>query len=130
SGITVAPGSSHLAIVTGEFGGSSFAVLQLPSTSGPGTGTPAIVDYAYVQSICGVSAGLDPHTISAYTSGNDGRAYGVMASGGPPPTKLAVLDLAAIMAAPRNPGTHTVTGVGSQICDSTTPTLVRFVPVP
>ena len=128
SGITVAPGSSHLALVTGEFGGSAFAVLQLPSTSG--SGTPTIVDYAYVPAICGVAAGLDPHTVTAYTSGNDGKAYGVMASGGPPPTALAVLDLAAILAAPRNAGTHTVTGVGGQICDTTTPTLVRFVAVP
>ncbi len=130
SGITVAPGSSHLAIVTGEFGGSSFAVLQLPAVSGPGTGTPNIVDYAYVAGICGVNAGLDPHTISAYTSGNNGRAYGVMASGGPPPDKLAVLDLAAILAAPRLPGTNTVAAPGGQICDTSTPTLVRFVAVP
>ena len=128
SAVTVAPGSSHLAVVTGEFGGSSFAVLKLPSTSG--SGTPSIVDYAFVPSICTVSAGLDPHTITAYTSGNDGKAYAVMASGGPPPNKLAVLDLAAVLAAPRNAGTHTVTGVGGQICDTTTPSLVRFVAVP
>jgi len=127
SGITSAPGSSHLAIATGEFGGSSFAVLQLPSTSG--SGTPTIVDYAYVSGICGFSAGFDPHTITAYTSGNDGRAYAVMANwitGAP--SSLAVLDLAAILAAPRSGGTHTV--AAGTICDSTTPTLVRFVPVP
>ena len=123
SGITVAPGSSHLAIVTGEFGGSSFAVLQLPSTSG--TGTPNFVDYAFVSGICTVNAGLDPHTISAYTSPNDGKAYGVMASGGPPPDKLAILDMAAVLAAPRTAGTHTV--AGGAIC---TGPLVRFVPVP
>jgi hypothetical protein len=127
SGITVAPGSSHLAVVTGEFGGSAFAVLQLPSTSG--SGTPTISDFAYVSGICNLSAGFDPHTISAYTSGNDGKAYGVMVgytSGAP--TSLAVLDLAAIMAAPRNAGTNTV--AGGQICNTTTPNLVRFVPVP
>jgi hypothetical protein len=126
SGITVAPGSSHLALVTGEFGGSSFAVLQLPSTSG--SGTPGIVDFAFVSGICGVSAGLDPHTVTAYTSGNDGKAYGVMASGGPPPSALAVLDLAAILAAPRNSGTNTV--AAGTICPSSTPSLVRFVAVP
>jgi hypothetical protein len=126
SAVTVAPGTSHLAIVTGEFGGSSFAVLQLPSTSG--VGTPSIADYAYVTGICGVNAGRDPHTITAYTSPNDGKAYAVIASGGPPPSELAVLDLAAILAQPRNAGTHTVTA--SPICDTTPGGLVRFVPVP
>src|SRR5664280_1732033 len=32
SGISVAPGSAHLGIVTGEFTGNVFAVLQLPAT--------------------------------------------------------------------------------------------------
>lgn len=103
SGISVAPGSSHLAIVTGEFGGNRFAVLQLPSTSG--TGTPDILDYAVAAMPSlptgGVfSSGLDPHTITAYTSPNDGKAYGVMANS-PPPTHLGVIDLAAVLAAPR-----------------------------
>ena len=127
SGITVAPGSSHLGLVTGEFGGSSFAVLQLPATSG--SGTPTIVDYAFVSGICGLSAGFDPHTVTAYTSGNDGRAYGVMADWATgAPSRLAVLDLAAILAAPRSAGTHTV--AGGAICNTSTPSLIRFVPVP
>jgi len=128
SAVTVAPGTSHLAIVTGEFGGSSFAVLQLPSASG--SGTPNITDFAYVTGICGVNAGLDPHTITAYTSPNNGKAYAVIASSssfGPPPNRLAVIDLAAVLAAPRNAGTNTV--AGGAICD-TTGSLVRFVPVP
>ena len=107
SGITVAPGTSHLATVTGEFGGSSFAVLQLPATSG--TGTPSIVDYAFVPCIGGLSAGLDPHTVSAYTSPNDGKAYTVFASS-PPPSELMVADMAAILALPRSAGTNTVIG--------------------
>jgi hypothetical protein len=127
SGITVAPGSSHLALVTGEFGGSSFAVLQLPATSG--SGTPTIVDYAYVTGICGLSAGFDPHTVTAYTSGNDGKPYGVMADWVTGvPSRLAVLDLAAILAAPRTAGTHTV--AAGTICNTTTPGLIRFVAVP
>jgi hypothetical protein len=126
SGITVAPGSSHLAAVTGEFGGSSFAILQLPSTSG--SGIPALVDYAYVSCIVGVSAGLDPHTVSAYTSPNGvGKAYTVFASGGPPPDKLAVVDMAAVLAMPRVAGTHTVIGTsGSCLADGDG--FVRFVP--
>ena len=110
SGMVIAPGSSHLGIVTGEFGGSSFVVIQLPSTSGPGTPPPTVLDYAFVPCLSGVSAGLDPHTVSAYTSPNDGKAYGVFASGGPPPSSLAVVDLAGILARPRTAGTHTVIG--------------------
>ncbi len=126
NGITVAPGSSHLAIVTGEFGGSSFAVMQLPATSG--SGTPTLVDYAYVSGICGFSAGFDPHTISAYTSGNNGRAYSVMVGySGSTPNRLAVVDMAAVLAAPRS-GANTV--AGGAICDTTTPSLIRFIPVP
>ena len=73
----MAPGSAHLGIVTGEFGGNTFAVLQLPSTSG--SGTPTIVDYA-VAVIPGFSSGFDPHTITAYTSPNNGKAYGLLAN--------------------------------------------------
>jgi hypothetical protein len=107
SGVTVAPGSGHLATVTGEFGGSSFSVLKLPSTSG--SGTPAIVDYAYVPCITGFSAGVDPHTVSAYTSPNDGKAYTVFASS-PPPTQLILADMAGILARPRTADGHTVIG--------------------
>jgi hypothetical protein len=107
SGVTVAPGSAHLATVTGEFGGSSFSVLQLPATSG--SGTPAIVDYAYVPCITGFTAGLDPHTVSAYTSPNDGKAYTVFASS-PPPSILMVADMAGILARPRMADGHTVIG--------------------
>jgi hypothetical protein len=119
SGAVIAPGSSHLGIitVTGEFGGSSFVVITLPSTSGPGTPAPTILDYAFVSCLTGVSAGLDPHTVSAFTSPNDGKAYGVFASGGPPPSSLAVVDLAGILARPRTAGTHTVIGdPGSGSC--------------
>jgi hypothetical protein len=41
-GLAVATGS-HIAIVTGEFGGSGFGAIQLPSTSG--SGTPSISDW-------------------------------------------------------------------------------------
>jgi hypothetical protein len=112
SGISVAPGSSHLAVVTGEFGGSSFAVLQLPSTSG--SGTPGLVDYAFTfvpgnpaGGPCGFfSSGRDPHTLTAYTSPNDGKPYAVFVGNGA--SCLARVDMAAVLAAPRNPGTHTV----------------------
>lgn len=102
SGIAVAPGSGHLAVVTGEFGGRSFAVLQLPSTSG--SGTPTILDYAVAlipsSTECGTfSSGLDPHTVTAYTSPNDGKAYALFANNGA--SCLARIDLAAVLAATR-----------------------------
>jgi hypothetical protein len=125
SGVTVAPGSSHVATVTGEFGGSSFSVLQLPSTSG--SGTPAIVDYAYVNCITGFSAGLDPHTVTAYTSPNDGKPYTVFASG-PPPSTLVVVDMLAILARPRAGDGHTIippSGAGG--CLANGDGITRFV---
>jgi hypothetical protein len=131
SGVTVAPGSSHLATVTGEFGGSSFSVLQLPATSG--TGTPGIVDYAYVNCVSGFNAGTDPHTVSAYSSPNNGKAYTVFASSAPP-TTLLLADMAAILAMPRNADGHTVTPTPGDSfgCLSTTAapgnTVLRFVP--
>lgn len=107
SGIAVAPGS-HLAIVTGEFGGSAFGVLQLPSTSG--SGTPAIPDWiqTYVPnepSGASFSMGDDPHTVSAYTSPNSGKALGVMSDDAR--AFLVVVDLQGLLTAPRN-GAHTV----------------------
>jgi hypothetical protein len=115
SGISVAPGGGHLGIVTGEFGGQSFAVFQLPSAPATGGTPPTFVDWAYVTSLPntpdgrGFSAGFDPHTVTAYTSPNNGNAYGVIvdwATG--VPTYLAVIDLQKILAAPRLAGTHTV----------------------
>jgi hypothetical protein len=121
SGVSVAQGSSHLAVVTGEFGGSSYAVVQLPSTSG--SGTPNVVDYAYVPSItCGAPtcfegafvAGLDPHTVTAYTSGNNGKAYALMA--GDAATVLAQVDMACVIALPRTGDGHTVADGDAHTC--------------
>jgi hypothetical protein len=119
-GISVAQGSSHLAIVTGEFGGNSFAVLQLPATSG--SGTPNLKDWAYVASSvfpnepdgAVFSAGMDPHTVTAYVSPNTGKATALMASG-PPPNCLAVIDMAAVLSAPRASDGHTVTSLASGV---------------
>jgi hypothetical protein len=101
SGSAVAQGSGHLAVVTGEFGGNTFAVLKLPATSG--TGTPSLVDYAIAQipssTACGTfSAGFDPHTVTAYTSPNTGDSYAVFAgySGGVPAC-LAVVDMSTVI---------------------------------
>jgi hypothetical protein len=102
SGSAVAQGSGHLAVVTGEFGGNTFAVLKLPPA--PGTAVPALVDYAVAEipnnAACGgaFSAGFDPHTITAYTSPNNGDSFAVFAGySGSVPTCLAVVDMSTVI---------------------------------
>ncbi len=110
-GIAIAPGTTHLGIVAGEFGGSGFGAIQLPSKAG--TGTPNLVDYVAATLPTtpdgfGFSTGYDPHTTTAYTSPNDGKAYGVMADWATgTPKYLAIIDLQALLSAPRT-GAHTV----------------------
>jgi hypothetical protein len=127
SGVSSAPGTNHLAVVTGEFGGSAYAALLLPSTSG--SGTPALADYAYVSSMPNTpdgnyfSAGYDPHTVTAYTSPNTSKSYAVFADyATDPPDYLGVVDLACVLAQPRTAGTHNVIGNASAC--------VRYVAVP
>lgn len=113
SGAAVAPGGQHLGVVTGEFGGSSFAVIKLPSTSG--SGTPALADYAYVCGVSGFSAGFDPHTLTAYVSPNTGLSYALFANWPNDfgPTSLLQADLAGILALPRLADGHTIVGDSS-----------------
>ena len=133
-GISVAPGSGHLGLVTGEFGGNTVTVFQLPATSG--SGTPALADYAYftlpsTPDGFAFTAGFDPHTITAYTSPNSGKAYGVLADwegyylGGPiNTTYLAVVDLAGLLAQDRGGTAHTV----NPTIDLIAAGVVRYVP--
>jgi len=101
SGSAVAQGSGHLAVVTGEFGGSTFAVLKLPPTAN--SATPALVDYAVAaipnSTACGgFTAGFDPHTITAYTSPNNGDSMAVFAGySGSTPVCLAVVDMSIVI---------------------------------
>ncbi len=115
SGISVAPGASHLGVATGEFGGQSFAVFKLPATPGTGGTPPTIVDYAYIDILPNTpdgnifSAGFDPHTITAYTSPNDGKPYALIADWSTgTPTYVAVIDMNKLIAAPRIGATNTV----------------------
>ncbi|WP_322399936.1 PEP-CTERM sorting domain-containing protein [Massilia luteola] len=133
SGISVAPGGQHMGILTGEFGGQSFAVFQLPATPATGGTVPALVDYAVVNNLpntpdgASFTAGFDPHTITAYTSPNDGRAYGVIADWAiGTPSWLAVIDLKKIQGAPRIAGTHTV---DTSVYDVLASGAVRYVAV-
>src|SRR5262249_478639 len=104
SGIAVAT-PSHFAIVTGEFGGADFGGIHLPA--GAGSGIRALVDWARASmpndpSGAVWSNGRDPHTVTAYVSPNDGKAYGLMTNVSR--TFLAKVDLACIITA--SGGTH------------------------
>jgi hypothetical protein len=59
-----------------------------------------LVDYANATIPFGFSSGFDPHTVTAYTSANDGKAYGLLASG-LPPAFLVRVDLQCVLSAPR-----------------------------
>jgi hypothetical protein len=126
SGVSEAPGSNHLGVITGEFGGSAYSAIQLPATSG--SGTPTLADWAYVSYMpntpdgYGFSAGYDPHTVTAYTSPNTGKSYAVFADYAlGAPDWLGVVDLACVLAQPRT-GPHTVSGDAA--------TCTSYVPVP
>jgi hypothetical protein len=137
-GISSAPGTNHLGVVTGEFGGSSFSALQLPSTSG--TGVPNLADYAYVDAMPNTpdggvfSAGADPHTVTAYTSPNSSKSYAVFADdesgyySAVAPSYVGVVDLACVLSAPRS-GAHTVAD-NSTTGVTEAASCVRYVAVP
>jgi len=116
SGSAVAPGSQHLAVVTGEFGGSEFQVLKMPSAGGTGGTAPTLADWADVPCVNGMSAGYDPHTVTAYVSPNDSKSYALFANWDFNPPNLLKADMAGILALPRAGDGHTVlgeTGAGS-----------------
>ncbi|MGH7924296.1 MAG: hypothetical protein ACREQH_06870, partial [Candidatus Binatus sp.] len=109
NGLAVAPGT-HLGVVTGEFGGNLEGVIQLPASAG--APTPAVVDYAaFVMPILpnesGWSEGFDPHTVTAYVSPNSNKAYAVLENSDF--SFVAVIDIQAMLSAPRDAGTHNVT---------------------
>ncbi len=133
SGLAVAPGS-HLAVMTGEFGSgladpaNGIAALQLPATSG--SGTPAVVDYALAvmptePSGAIFTVGLDPHPVTAYVSPANSKAYGVVADDSTPRGYLAVVDLQALLSAPRTAGTHNV----DPSVDLVATGVLRWVPI-
>lgn len=104
--------NSHLGVVSGEFGTATFGVFVLPSTSGSGGAAPALVDWvaASLPSTPDDNLpwlmGLDPHTLTAYTSpGASGKQYAVFADdqfdqkGNR--TFLAIVDMQALLDLPR-----------------------------
>lgn len=133
SGAAVAQGSGHLAVVTGEFGGTTFAVLKLPPTAG--TGTPALVDYAVAaipnSSACGsFSAGYDPHTVTAYTSPNTGDSMAVFAGySGLVPICLAVVDMTTVINSTLSPRGGSGYGAHDIAPTDLPPSAITFFPL-
>jgi hypothetical protein len=78
------------------------------------------------------SAGCDPHTVTAYTSPNSGKAIGLYAdwpSGcGSTPKFIGVIDMAAALAAPREaaPNNHQIAASVSLITSG----ILTYVAVP
>jgi hypothetical protein len=108
TGIAIAP-STHLGVVTGEFGGSAFGVIELPSTSG--AGTPAVLDWAEAKlpTLPNGNAfvtGADPHPVTAYVSPTSGKAFALMVDDAR--DYIAVIDMQALLVAPRTLPTHAV----------------------
>jgi hypothetical protein len=132
--ISVVSGA-HVAIISGEFSSNLVGALKLPATSG--SGTPAIADWVEAQMPNDPSGNpwLDwhqPDGLGSYTSPNNGKAYGVMmnfgtnASSAPiGPTYLAIVDLNALLSAPRDSTNHVV----ASTVNLTTSGIVRFVKV-
>jgi hypothetical protein len=129
--IVVAP-HSHIAVVGGEFGGSTFAVINLPPTAG---GTPTIGPYV-VANIPNTPTdnlpwqfGADPHTLTAYQSPNVAKPYAVFEDDPDINTTfdglrtwLAVVDLTALANA-HNSSSPLVTRLGANGTTANTLTL-------
>jgi hypothetical protein len=121
-GVAVATGT-HLGIISGEYpfppaSANAVMAIQLPSTSG--TGTPALQDYAVAVMPSdpdgfAFSVGCDPHTVAAYVSPLTGKAMALVEDYGPvtcynngTPQYVALIDLQALLNAPRISGSHNV----------------------
>jgi hypothetical protein len=132
--ISVVSGA-HLAIISGEFSSNLVGALKLPATSG--SGVPAIADWVEAQMPNDPSGGAwlnwhQPSGLGSYTSPNNGKAYGVMmefgenSSGSPiGPTYLAVVDIQALLNAPRDSTNHVVASSVNLVTSG----IVRFVEV-
>jgi hypothetical protein len=100
--------NTHLGIISGEFGGAGILVFRLPATN-PGATPPALVDWARTDIPTTPDgqtwqAAGDPHAVTVYRSPATGnRAFAVLSNNGgtTPRTFLAIVDLQAVLDAPR-----------------------------
>lgn len=123
SGCAVAQGT-HTGIISGEFGGDEITAIAMP----PAPGVVVLPDWVSCNIGNGFINGLDPHTVTAYRSPNDGHAYAVLTNLGA--STLAVVDLTMMLdplIVPRTSGS----GLGHACAGRPLPpSVVRFVPVP
>jgi len=124
TGISVAP-SGHVGLMQAEFGGTEFAGFSLPATSG--SGMPAVQDW--------VEAGMpnppsdtwsnsfDPHGVTTFTSPSSGKPFGVLLNADR--NFVAVVDINALLAAPRVAGTHNIRPGFNLVTNN----VVRFVSI-
>ncbi len=130
TGIAIVPGQ-HLALVADRFelagGGGGFGALSLPTTSG--SGIPAMQDWVQAQMPSDPSGkpwtmSYEPNGLTAYASPNSGKGMGVIINRSR--TYAAVIDIAALLAAPRQNGTmHTLSTSVQLVTDG----IVRFVDI-
>jgi hypothetical protein len=133
--ISVVSGA-HLAVVSDQFSPNGYVgALKLPATSG--SGTPAIQDWVDVRMPADPSGKPwvnwhQPSGLGSYTSPNNGKAMGVImnfaedSSSNPiGPTYLAIVDLQALLNAPRDSSNHAV----ATSVNLVTSGIVRFVKV-
>jgi hypothetical protein len=118
---------SHLGAITGEFGGNAFGVFLLPASSG--IQQPNLQDYVVAQFPTtpdghAWAMGLDPHTLTSYTSPNNNKQYAVFQDdwdGNGARTYLAVVDMARLLfEVPRSDGLTPSTGTTSHTIDAAT----------
>ncbi len=138
----MAPGT-HLGVVTGEFGGNQFGVIQLPATSG--TGAPSLVNWVQATipntpdspTNLPWSEGDDPHDLATYVSPTTGRAYAILdddVNQDGTRTWIAVVDLQRVIDAAA--GGHTVSslvtcqGAGQNGTPAVPNCAVRFIQSP
>jgi hypothetical protein len=132
--ISVVSGA-HVAIISGEFSSNLVGALKLPATSG--SGVPAIADWVEAQMPNDPSGAAwlnwhQPSGLGSYTSPNNGKAYGVMMNFGEDmnsnpigPTYLAIVDIQALLNAPRDSTNHVVASSVNLVTSG----IVRFVEV-
>jgi hypothetical protein len=121
-------------IATSEFGGNTFGIVQLQPAVGTGGAAPTVVDWvagAMPNTPDGnpFSAGFDPHTITAYTSPNTGKAIGLYSDWFPgTPKYIGVIDMAAALAATRAapPNNHQIAASVNLLTSG----IVSYVAVP
>jgi len=125
--IAVAP-VHHLVLAEDEFGGGSFGVIQLPSAFS--NLVPAAADWVVANLPSPAGSGVpwamtgDPHGIGAYDSTASSKGIGLLVND--QHTFLALIDMAALLNAPRTAEGHIVSGSFDLVANG----VVTFIALP